>query len=368
MRIFIVIGTRPEAINMLPLARELRKFKELEVKICFSSQHTEMAKSVFEEFGAYPDFELKEMKKGICLTEMTVEFLNYFDMIYKKEEPDLVLVHGDTTTAFCASLAAFYLKIKVGHIEAGLRTFDTLSPFPEEFNRVSIDAVSNIYFAPTENAAENLRREGRKSVFTVGNTVIDALEYSLLHEKSSPVSNDLNGRKLLVITTHRRENLGEKMRTSLLGIRDILSERKDLLAVMPAHLNPAVRDIAFEAFTGIKNIKICEPLPMRRFHILLSNSYAVFTDSGGIQEEAAYLGIPVFLMRENTERPEGVDTGNVCVVGCERERIKSEFLSFMGDNERQKIMRTRSFAFGDGHTSERIAQILIDYVNTESKI
>ena len=360
MRVFAVIGTRPEAIKMLPLVLEMRKNREFETKICFSYQHKEMAKSVFDEFKIEPDFTFYEIKQGLGLKELTTNLLDYFDIVFYREKPDLVLVHGDTTTAFCGALAAFYKGISVAHIEAGLRTFDNQAPFPEEFNRVAVDAISNIHFAPTEAAAKNLIEEGRKSVFTVGNTVIDALKYSLNGDICRPFSDEINGRKLLLVTTHRRENLGERMRSSLLGIRDILCERDDLFAILPAHPNPRVREIVFEVFCNIKNIKVCEPLPMRTFHSLLACAFAVFSDSGGIQEEAAYLGVPLFLMRENTERKECLELPNVCLIGCERKSIRGEFLYFLNDKSRQEKMRAPSLVFGDGHASERIIERLLE--------
>ena len=279
MRILLVIGTRPEAIKMLPLAMELKKYSEFETKILFSGQHKEMAKSVFNEFKICPDFTFEAMEKGLSLKDLTVKLLNNFDVFLKKEHFDLVLAHGDTTTAFCASLSAFYQGIRVGHIEAGLRSYDSHSPYPEEFNRVAIDALSDIHFSPTEKATQNLLNEGKKSVFTVGNTVIDALKYSLSYEISMPIFDEIGARKLVLITTHRRENLGNKMRTSMLGIRDILNARDDLFGVLPAHPNPKAREVVYDVFKNIKNIKICEPFPMREFHHLLSRAFAIFTDS-----------------------------------------------------------------------------------------
>ncbi len=365
MRIFVVIGTRPEAIKMLPLVIELKKRGEFETKVCFSGQHGEMAKSVFDDFEIVPDFIFDAMKKGQELSKLTNRLLEYFDILFKLEKPDLVLVHGDTTTAFCGALAAFYLGIKVAHVEAGLRTFDPFSPFPEEFNRVSIDAVSNIHFAPTVVAAENLIREGRKSVFTVHNTVIDALKFSLSRTIELPILDGLKNKKILLITTHRRENLGEKMRDALLGIRDILNERDDLFGIIPVHPNPCVRATVDNVFKNIKNIKICSPLPMREFHHLLSRAFAILTDSGGIQEEAAYLGVPIFLMRDNTERPECVELGNVCIVGTQRERVKNTFLSFMNSPNIMKKMCKPSHAFGDGTASEKIVKCLMSMQNEE---
>ena len=345
---------------MLPLVLEFRKYKEFDTKICFSGQHNELAKSVFEDFEILPNFSCDGIKKGMTLQKITAEILNYFDVLFEAEKPDMVLVHGDTTTAFCASLSAFYQDIRIAHVEAGLRTFDVKSPFPEEFNRVAIDCVSSIHFAPTESAAENLRKEGRKSVFTVGNTVIDALEYSLSNKTCCPFFNELNGRKLVLITTHRRENLGGKMHSALLGIRDALRGRDDLLAVLPVHPNPAVREVVGNVFCNIKNIKICEPLPMREFHTLLSLSHVVITDSGGIQEEAAYLGVPIFLLRDKTEREECKYLANVRIIGCEGESVKRELCSFFNDSDLQAKMCVRSSIFGDGESSKRIVRYLWD--------
>ena len=367
MRIFVIIGTRPEAIKMLPLAIELRKYNELETKICFSSQHREMAKSVFEEFKIHPDFTFHGMKTGMNLKKITSILLNYFDVIFNENKPDLVLVHGDTTTAFCAALSAFYLGIKVAHIEAGLRTFDSKSPFPEEFNRVAIDAISEIHFAPTESSAENLRREGRKSVFIVGNTVIDALNFSLSSGVDTPLSEELSGKKLVLVTTHRRENLGDKMLSSLLGIRDVLLTNDDLFAILPSHPNPEVRRVVNEVFENIKNINICEPMPMMEFHSLLSRAFAVFSDSGGIQEEAAHLGVPLFLLRDKTERVECMSLPNVRLVGSEREAVKGEFEAFLSDKNLQIAMRCSSTIFGDGYASKKIAKIILK-LRAEGKI
>lgn len=358
MRIFVVIGTRPEAIKMLPLAMELKKSKHFDTKICFSGQHRELARSVFEEFNIKADFVFDEIKKGRTLKEMTVHFIECFDRLFDKEKPELVLVHGDTATAFCGALASFYRGIDVAHIEAGLRSFDRLSPYPEEFMRVAIDALSGVHFAPTELSAENLRREGRQSVYTVGNTVIDALEYSLKKKCDLPILREVGKRKLVLITTHRRENIGKRMKSSLAGIRDILIKREDFFGIIPAHPNPEVQIAVRDAFDGVKNIKICEPFGVVEFHHLMKHAYAIFTDSGGIQEESAYLGIPVFLLRENTERAECIASGNVRLVGCNGERIKEAFFAFLDDGNLQSRMRTPSVIFGDGHASERIVNCL----------
>lgn len=359
MRILLCMGTRPEVIKMLPLYIELKKNRDVQTQICFSNQHSRMAKEVFEFFKIKPDFSFYSTKTSRSLNKMTCEFLNYFDIIIGKEKPDIVLVHGDTVTAFCASLAAYYNGVRVGHVESGLRTFDMLEPFPEEFYRVSIDAMSSYCFAPTENAAQNLVKEGRKSVVTTGNTVIDSFKYTLDSEYSSPLLEGAKGRKIVLLTSHRRENIGERMKGAFMGVRDILEEREDVYCIFPMHPNPKVGRVAEKVFENVKNIKICDPLPLYDFHNILSRSFAVLTDSGGIQEEAAYLGIPVFLLRDKTERPEGERSGNIRLIGTDRERVKNEFLSVVNDPEKLKPMQKPSDAFGDGKASERIAQILL---------
>lgn len=359
MRILLCIGTRPEAIKMLPLALELRASEAFEVLICHSGQHGKKADEVFEFFKIEPDFCFSAMRDGQSLTELTERLLDYFDMLFKSEKIDLVLVHGDTTTAFCASLVAFYNGIRVGHVEAGLRTFNNHSPFPEEFNRVSIDAMADYLFAPTILSARNLEKEGRKPVFTVGNTVIDSFKYTLKDTYNSELLEMAQGRKIILLTSHRRENLGERMRSSFLGVKDVLVKREDLFCIFPMHPNPYVRREANEVFDNVKNIKICDPLPIFDFHNLLSRSLAVMTDSGGVQEESAYLGVPVFVLRDHTERCEGVESGNVLLVGTQRERAASQILDVLDDDSRLSSMSKPSLVFGDGHASERIASVLM---------
>lgn len=359
MRILMVIGTRPEAIKMLPLALEMRKREEFELLICHSGQHEKVAREVFEFFEVEPDFSFSAMKQGQSLCGLSVRLLNYFDVLLSELDVDTVLVHGDTTSAFCASLAAFYLGIDVAHVEAGLRTFDPRSPFPEEMNRVAIDSMSSLCFAPTSLAAENLRKEGKKSVFTVGNTVIDALKYTVRESYSSDILRASEGKKRILITMHRRESVGEKMRSALLGIGEIFENRDDLFGILPAHPNPALRAVIEEALGHIKNIKICDPLPVYDFHNLLARSFAVMTDSGGVQEEAAYLGVPVFLLREMTERPEVISGGNTVLLGTGRLAIVEGFLSYLKSGEALAKMRVRSLAFGDGDASKKIVEKLL---------
>lgn len=359
MRIIAVIGTRPEAIKMLPLVAEARKHKELEMLVCNSGQHGRILDEVFEFFNIKPDFTFNAMKNGQSLNELTNRLLNYFDVLFDSEKVDIVLVHGDTTTAFCAALSAFYKGIRVGHIEAGLRTHNNRSPFPEEFNRVAIDAVSDLLFAPTSLAREELEKEGRLSVFTVGNTVIDALKYTVNESYASPLLSFAKDKKILLVTTHRRENLGDRMESSLLAVRDILDSRDDFVAILPMHPNPTVHDTVERVFKNVKKIKMCEPLSLYDFHNILARSFAVFTDSGGVQEEAAYLGIPVFLLRDTTERREGEQSGNIMLVGNRRGSIVKAFENVMGDSNALEKMQRRSLVFGDGSASKKIVKNLL---------
>ena len=359
MKILAVIGTRPEAIKMLPLVIELKKQIEFDVFVCSSGQHAGILKNVFDFFGIEPDFSFDAMQEGQSLNNLTIRLLNYFDALFEQLSPDLLLAHGDTTTAFCASLSAFYKGINVAHIEAGLRTFDKSAPFPEEFNRVSIDALADLHFAPTSLARSRLENEGRKNIYTVGNTGIDALLYTVDQNYILPISSEFREKKIVLITTHRRENIGSKMRSSLLGISDILAQRSDLFAIFPVHPNPVVREQANSVFCDIKNIKICEPLPLYDFHNILARSFAVFTDSGGVQEEASFLGVPVFLLRDTTEREEGMISGNITIVGTDGNRIYNEFTHITGSEYELSRMRIRSFAFGDGHACEKITKILL---------
>ena len=361
MRILLCIGTRPEAIKMLPLVKEMQRHGEISCTVCFSNQHSKMANDVFEYFGIKPDFRFYSTQNNRTLKEMTREFLHYFDVIIERENPDLVLVHGDTVTAFCACLAAFYRGVEIGHIEAGLRTHDVREPFPEEFFRVAVDSMSSYHFCPTHRDAENLEKEGKRSVFVVGNTVIDALKYTLDDGYSSPILDGANGRKIVLLTSHRRENLGEKMESAFLGISDVLRARDDLYCIYPVHPNPRIRRVAHRVFSGVENIRLCEPLPLYDFHNVLSRSFAVLTDSGGIQEEGAYLGIPIFLLRENTERQGCILSGNVRVIGTSRDNVRDEFLSTIEDVSSRALMQKPARIFGEGDACEKIIKILLPF-------
>ena len=357
-KILVVIGTRPEAIKMLPLVKELKKREDFETLVCNSGQHRDLLLPVFEYFEISPDFAFDGMREGQGLTSLTLRLLEYFEKLFSETKPNIVLVHGDTTTAFCAALAAFYKKIKIGHVEAGLRTYNKNSPYPEEFNRCAIDALSDYYFTPTEVSAKRLESEGRAQIFVTGNTVIDALRTTVRSDYTSELLEQAKGRKLVLITTHRRENLGTKMSEALFAIKELLQCRRDVFAIFPLHPNPAVKESAKEIFAEVKNIALCEPLGVEDFHNLLSRAHLVLSDSGGIQEEASYLGTPVLLLRDTTERPELKSCGNVRLVGTSAEKIKKEFLLLLdNDFEYEKMSRATNVC-GDGYASRRIANLL----------
>ena len=358
MRILVVVGTRPEAIKMLPLARELKKHSRFEVFVCHSGQHEDMCRGIFEYFGIEPDIKFSVMKSGQPLCELSLRLEKSFGELFDAEKFDIVLVHGDTTTAFCASLAAFYRGIKVAHVEAGLRTHKR-EPFPEEFNRVAIDRMSSVHFPPTEDAVKNLEAEGIFGTQAVGNTVIDALLYTIDENYRPPILDRARGRKIILVTAHRRENLGNKMKSALLGIGDVLKARGDMFAIFPVHPNPQIRSIVKEVFDGVSNIELCEPLFVRDFHNILARSFATVTDSGGIQEEAAYLGIPVFLMRDETERAEALSQGNICLVGTDRNAIFDTFCRTVEDKKALQLMQQRSYAYGRGDTCKEIVKKLL---------
>ena len=358
MRVLLCMGTRPEIIKMAPLYIEMKRRSEFEPLICFSGQHREVAGEVLDYFKIKPDLGFCAMREGQSLSEMNIKLLNFFDEAIEDIKPDIALVHGDTATAFSAALSAFYKGVKIGHIEAGLRTYSTRNPFPEEMYRVSIDAMAGIHFAPTEAARKNLEAEGRSTVFTVGNTVIDALKYTVRKDYSSSLLCEADGRKIVLLTTHRRENIGEKMHSALLGVGDALREREDVYCILPAHPNPLVREEISRAFENIKNIKICEPLPMYDFHNILARSHLTLTDSGGIVEEAAYLGIPIFILRDTTERAEAIEGGNARLLGTDREDVKMALKNALDNPDFTEPMRKPSAAFGDGRASEKIADLL----------
>lgn len=358
--IMLVFGTRPEAIKMCPLVKELKKRKNLKTIVCVTGQHREMLDQVLEAFEVEPDYDLAIMKDKQTLFDVTVGILNNIKPILEKEKPDIVLVHGDTTTTFATSLACYYQQVKIGHVEAGLRTYNIFSPYPEEFNRQATSIISQFNFAPTSLSKGNLLNEGKKedTIFVTGNTAIDALKTtvkeSYRHEQLDWVSNS----RLIMLTAHRRENLGEPLRHMFRAIKRIVNEFKDIKVIYPIHMNPAVRKAAQDILGDHDRIHIIEPLDVLDFHNFLAKSHLILTDSGGIQEEAPSLGKPVLVMRDTTERPEGISAGTLKLVGTNEETIYQEFKTLLTDQSEYDRMSKASNPYGDGFASKRIVDIL----------
>ncbi len=358
--IMLVFGTRPEAVKMCPLVNELRRREGLRTVVCVTGQHRQMLDQVLEAFRVVPDYDLSIMKEGQTLTDITLGVLGRLGELLDREKPDVVLVQGDTTTAFAGALACFYRRIPVGHVEAGLRTYDTDSPYPEEFNRRAVGIVARYNFAPTETARENLLREGKKpeTVWVTGNTVIDALKTTVRRDFTHPVLDWAGESRLIFITAHRRENLGEPMRRMFRAIRRVVEEHPDVRAVYPIHMNPLVRRAADEELGDCDRIRLAEPVDVIDCHNLMARSYLILTDSGGIQEEAPSLGKPVLVMRDATERPEGVAAGTLRLVGTDEEAICRSFTELLTDPTAYDAMAKAVNPYGDGHAAERIADIL----------
>lgn len=359
-KVMLVFGTRPEAIKMCPLVNELKKREELQTVVCVTGQHCQMLDMVLEAFDVTPDYDLSIMKDKQTLFDVTTNILNRIKEVLEKEKPDVVLVHGDTSTTFVTALACFYLQIPVGHVEAGLRTYNIYSPYPEEFNRQAVSIISKFNFAPTELSKQNLLKEGKNpdSIYVTGNTAIDALKTTVRENYTHPELEWAKGSRLIMITAHRRENLGEPMRHMFKAIRRVMDEHPDVKAIYPIHMNPAVREIANEYLGDDDRIHIIEPLDVLDFHNFLSRSYLILTDSGGIQEEAPSLGKPVLVMRDTTERPEGIAAGTLKLVGTEEETIYKEFSRLLSDKDEYEAMSKASNPYGDGHACERIADVL----------
>lgn len=361
----VVFGTRPEAIKMCPLVKELKSRTELDTIVCVTGQHREMLDQVLEAFDVSPDYDLSIMKAKQTLFDVTINILEKMKTVLDEVKPDIVLVHGDTSTTFVTALACFYLQIPVGHVEAGLRTYNIYSPYPEEFNRQAVGIVANYNFAPTEMSKENLLKEGKnpETIFVTGNTAIDALNTTVnddyTHEHLSWASDS----RLIMITAHRRENLGEPMKNMFRAIKRIIDETPDIKAIYPIHMNPAVRDAAQEIFGETDRIRIIEPLEVLDFHNFLSRSHLILTDSGGIQEEAPSLGKPVLVMRDTTERPEGIAAGTLKLVGTDEEVIYETFKQLLEDQDEYDRMSHASNPYGDGFASKRIADILEESLN-----
>lgn len=359
-KVMLVFGTRPEAIKMCPLVNELKKREELQTIVCVTGQHRQMLDQVLEAFHVVPDYDLSIMKDKQTLFDVTVNILERIKAVLDTEKPDVVLVHGDTSTTFVTALACFYMQIPVGHVEAGLRTYDIYSPYPEEFNRQAVSIIAKYNFAPTELSKDNLIREGKdeSSIYITGNTAIDALQTTVREDYSHPELEWASDSRLILITAHRRENQGQPMHNMFRAIRRVMEEHPDVKAIYPIHMNPVVRQVAAEELGDFDRIRIIEPLEVLDFHNFLARSYLILTDSGGIQEEAPSLGKPVLVMRDTTERPEGIKAGTLKLVGTSEEVIYSEFTKLLNDQSVYDAMSKASNPYGDGHACERIADIL----------
>ena len=358
--VMLVFGTRPEAIKMCPLVKELKTREGLRTVVAVTGQHREMLAQVLDAFGVVPDYDLAIMKAGQTLFDITTEILTRIRGVLEEVKPDVVLVHGDTSTTFAAALACYYMQIPVGHVEAGLRTYNIDSPYPEEFNRQAVGILAAYNFAPTELSRENLLRDGKapESIYVTGNTAIDALKTTVREDYSHLELSWAEGSRLIILTAHRRENLGEPMHHMFRAIRRIMDEHPDVKAIYPIHKNPVVRAAAEEELGGCDRIHIIEPLEVLDFHNFLARSYLILTDSGGIQEEAPSLGKPVLVMRDTTERPEGIKAGTLKLVGTEEETIYRNFKELLENREAYHAMAHASNPYGDGFACKRIADVL----------
>ena len=359
-KVMVVFGTRPEAIKMCPLVKELKTREKLNTVVCVTGQHREMLDQVLTAFDVVPDYDLSIMKAKQTLFDVTINILKKMKAVLEEVKPDVVLVHGDTSTTFVTALACFYLHIPVGHVEAGLRTYNIYSPYPEEFNRQAVGIVSNYNFAPTEMSKENLLKEGKdpSTIYVTGNTAIDALKTTVRDDYTHEHLDWSADSRLIMVTAHRRENLGEPMRNMFKAIKRIIDENSDIKAIYPIHMNPVVREAAQEILGDTDRIRIIEPLEVLDFHNFLSRSHLILTDSGGIQEEAPSLGKPVLVMRDTTERPEGIAAGTLKLVGTDEEIIYKTFKQLLEDQSEYDKMSQASNPYGDGFASKRIADIL----------
>lgn len=358
--VMLVFGTRPEAIKMCPLVNELKTRENIKTVVCVTGQHRQMLDQVLQAFDVVPDYDLSIMKKSQTLFDITINILERIKKILEIESPDIVLVHGDTSTTFVTSLACFYLQIPVGHVEAGLRTYNVYSPYPEEFNRQAVGVMAAYNFSPTELSKQNLLNEGKNesTIFVTGNTAIDALKTTVKRNYYHSELEWASDSKLIMITAHRRENIGQPMHNMFKAIRRIIDEHEDIKAIYPIHMNPIVRQAALEELGDCDRIRIIEPLDVLDFHNFLANSYMIITDSGGIQEEAPSLGKPVLVMRDTTERPEGVKAGTLKLVGTEEEAIYQNFKELIENEEVYLQMSNASNPYGDGFASVKIVDIL----------
>ena len=361
IKVMSVFGTRPEAIKMAPLVKELERREELKSIVCVTAQHREMLDQVLATFEIKPDYDLNMMKQGQTLMDITTGALSGVDAVIKESKPDIVLVHGDTSTTFAAALAAFYNQVAIGHVEAGLRTYNKYSPYPEEMNRQMVDCMTDMYFAPTGLSRENLLAEhiDDSKIYVTGNTAIDAMSTTVDEGYTHPELDWLEGDKMILLTAHRRENLGEPMRNIFRGIRRVLDEVPGIKVIYPIHKNPVVRAAADEIFADCDRVKLIEPLDVFDFHNFQNLSHIILTDSGGIQEEAPSLGKPVLVLRDTTERPEGIAAGTLKLVGTDSDVIYKETIRLLTDKEEYERMSKASNPYGDGHASQRIADAII---------
>lgn len=359
-KIMLVFGTRPEAIKMCPLVNELKTRKTIKTFVCVTGQHRQMLDQVLDTFNVVPDYDLSIMRQGQTLFDITTEILESIKPVLKNIKPDIVLVHGDTSTSFATALACFYLQIPVGHVEAGLRTYNIYSPYPEEFNRQAVGIISQYNFAPTKIAADNLIKEGKNPnrIFITGNTVIDAMQHTVRKDYTHPELDWVGEGKFIFITAHRRENLGEPMRNMFRAIRRVLDEHSEIKAIYPIHMNPIVRKIANEELSGCDRIHIIEPIEVFDCHNFEARCHLCLTDSGGIQEEVPSYGKPVLVMRDTTERPEGIKAGTLKLVGTDEEQIYNNFKELLENQDAYNAMAKAINPYGDGQACVRIADIL----------
>ena len=366
IKVMSIFGTRPEAIKMAPLVKELERRKEIESIVCVTAQHREMLDQVLNTFDIKPDYDLNIMKQGQSLADVTTRALVGLEEVIKEVKPDIVLVHGDTTTTFAGALAAFYNQVAIGHVEAGLRTYDKYSPYPEEMNRQMVDRLSDMYFAPTEISKDNLLKENidESKIYITGNTAIDAMSTTVDEKYTHPELDWIKpGERMILLTAHRRENLGEPMRHIFRAIKRVVDEFSDVKVIYPIHMNPKVREVANEVFGDADRVKLIEPLEVFDFHNFQNKSYIILTDSGGIQEEAPSLGKPVLVLRDTTERPEGIKAGTLKLVGTDEDVIYEETKKLLLDKKEYEKMSKASNPYGDGHASERIVDAIIQYFN-----
>ncbi len=365
IKVMTVFGTRPEAIKMAPLVKELQKREEIECIVAVTAQHRQMLDQVLQTFKIEANYDLNIMTQGQTLADVTTKALTGLERIIKEAKPDIVLVHGDTTTTFAGSLAAFYNQIKIGHVEAGLRTYDKYSPYPEEMNRQMVGCMADMHFAPTELSANNLIKEGKckENIYITGNTAIDAMATTVKDNYSHEVLDWVGDSRMILLTAHRRENLGEPMRHIFRAIRKIVEEFSDVKVVYPIHMNPKVREVANEVLKDCDRVKLIEPLEVLDFHNFINKSFIILSDSGGIQEEAPSLGKPVLVLRDTTERPEGIKAGTLKLTGTDEEIIYNETKKLLTDEDEYRKMSKASNPYGDGKASIRIADAIIEYFN-----